>query len=100
MENSGVPEVKESAKVLRASVFFEPEYRELCLTLFNLFTPDKLTTSFLKDLVEANHVFLKILEYMSKSKHLVVGKRVTRKKGSSKKSTKGKAIYCLNIHVY
>jgi len=91
MENSGIPDVKESARVLKASVFFEPEYRELCLTLFNLYTPDKLTAGFLKDLVEANHVFLKILEHMARSKHMMIGKRIRRKKSKKKSKKQGPA---------
>ncbi len=86
MENSGDAEIKQSGKVIKAQVFFEPEYRELTLTLFNIYSPERFSPGFLKDLVEANHVFLKIMEHMSKSKHLMVGKRLKRrpvKKGDS-----------------
>ena len=86
MENSGEESIRHSAKVIRASIFFEPEYRELTLTLFNLYSPDKMSPGFLKDLVEANHVFLKILEHMAKSKHLVVGKRLKKRDAKTKKN--------------
>ncbi len=92
MENSSDADIKQSAKVIRASVFFEPEYRELTLALFHLYTPEKMSPGFLRDLVEANHVFLKIMEHMAKSKHLVVGKRVKKneKRRGKEKGTKGR----------
>ena len=43
MSNSKDEDIKKSATVLKASVFFEPEYRELCLMLFNLYSPEKMT---------------------------------------------------------
>ncbi len=89
MENSGDDSVRQSAKVIRANVFFEPEYRELTLALFNMYTPDKMSRGFLRDLVEANHVFLKIMEHMAKSKHLVVGKRMKKRAGGGGKKKKG-----------
>jgi timeless len=80
MDNSKNPELVRACSVLKASVFYEPEYRELCLMLFNIYTPQKMSTGFLKDLVETSHVFLKIMEHMSKSGHLVVGKKVKKRK--------------------
>ena len=44
MSNSQDEYIRNSAKVLKASVFFEPEYRELCLMLFNLYSPEKMTS--------------------------------------------------------
>jgi hypothetical protein len=36
----------------------------------------------LRDLVETTHVFLKLMEHMSKSKHIMVSKKSKRKKKS------------------
>jgi timeless len=87
LETDKVEEHRKSAQILKASVFYEPEYRELCLDLFNVYRQERFPLSFLKDLVETSHVFLKILEHMSKAKQLVVGKKV-RKRKSTKKGAK------------
>ncbi len=88
MENSSNEAIKQSAKVIKAGVFFEPEYRELCLSLFNLYTAEKFSLGFITDLVETNHVFLKLMEHMAKAKHLTVAKKVTRRKKGKMKSKK------------
>ena len=80
MDNSKSEDLVKASSVIKTSVFYEPEYRELCLTLFAAFTPEKMSTGFLKDLVETTHVLLKLMEHMSKRGHLVVGKRVKVKK--------------------
>ena len=67
MENSHNTEIKKSAQVIKANVFYEPEYRELCLDLFTIYAPDKLSMGFLKDLVETTHVFLKIIKNFTRN---------------------------------
>ena len=46
--------------MIKTSVFYEPEYRELVLTLLAVWAPDKMSAGFLKDLVETTHVLLKL----------------------------------------
>eukprot|EP00094_Tigriopus_californicus_P007121 TCALIF_06856-PA protein Name:"Similar to TIMELESS Protein timeless homolog (Homo sapiens)" AED:0.06 eAED:0.06 QI:44/0.83/0.71/0.85/0.83/0.71/7/0/1087 len=94
MQNNGKNDdiLRHSARVLLANVFYEPEYREVCLTLFSIFKSDKMTKSFLKDLVEANHVFLKLLEHMSKTNSLVIGKRLKKRRGGKKSKKGGKPL--------
>ena len=92
MDNSKNEDLVKASNVIKTSVFYEPEYRELCLTLFAAFTPDKMSAGFLKDLVETTHLLLKLMEHMSKKGHLVVGKRIkVKKKGKGGKSGRDKA---------
>lgn len=88
MDQSKNPEIVESSKRLKVKVFYEPEYRELCLMLFSIYTPAKMSNGFLKDLIETSHVFLKIMEKMSAGKHLIIGKKIRKKLTTGKKSKK------------
>lgn len=85
MVSSKDEKIKDSGLVLRADVFYEPEYRELCLTQLGLFSPEKMSLAHLKDLVEATHVFLKLMEHMSKSSHIMVSSKKVKKKSSKPK---------------
>ena len=86
MSNSKDEDVKKSGVVLRTDVFYEPEYRELCLQQLNIFNETKMSSNYLKDLVETTHAFLKLMESMSKSKHLVVKSKKKRKPKSQKRT--------------
>ena len=86
MSNSKDEDVKKSGVVLRTDVFYEPEYRELCLQQLNIFNETKMSSNYLKDLVETTHAFLKLMESMSKSKHLVVKSKKKRKPTSQKRT--------------
>ena len=59
----------------RASVFYESEYRELCLQQLSTFNPDKMSLGYLTDLVGTTHVFIKLMEVMSKGKKMLVSKK-------------------------
>ena len=71
--------VKQSGLILRSDVFYEQEYRELCLQQLNIYNETKMSLSYLKDLVETTHVFMKLMESMSKSNHLMVKSKKKRK---------------------
>ena len=86
MSNSKDEDVKKSGVVLRTDVFYEPEYRELCLQQLNIFNETKMSSNYLKDLVETTHAFLKLMESMSKSKHLVVKSKKKRKPTSQNRT--------------
>ena len=43
MSKSEDAKVRESAVILRADVFYEPEYRELCLQQLSLYQPEKMS---------------------------------------------------------
>jgi len=93
MEGSKDSTVKEAGKILMAGVFYEPEYRELCLQQLSTFNPDRMSLGYLTDLVHTTHVFLKLMEHMSKGKHLMVSKKTKvkkpKKKGDESKSGGG-----------
>jgi hypothetical protein len=43
MSKSEDPKVRESANILRADVFYEPEYRELCMQQLSLYQAEKMS---------------------------------------------------------
>jgi len=85
MEGSKDADIKEAGRVLKASVFYESEYRELCLQQLSSYNPDRMSVGYLTDLVATTHVFLKLMEHMSKNKHLIVSKK-SKKKPRGKKA--------------
>ena len=68
-------------------MFYESEYRELCLQQLSTFNPDKMSFGYLTDLVATTHVFLKLMEVMSRGKKMIVSKKkkVVKKSTGSKK---------------
>ncbi|CAF4815805.1 unnamed protein product [Pieris macdunnoughi] len=84
MDKSGDVSVKDSAKVIKSNVFYVLEYREFILTIFLDYDENKMPRSYLLDLVETVHLFLKMLEHYCKKTGLVVQKKV-RKKTKAKK---------------
>lgn len=90
MDKYGDESVKESSRVIKSNVFYLPEYRELCFGLLNTYDQVKLSKLYLKDLVETNHLFLKMLEdFATSTRRIIVktkGKR--KKKAKNSKNTK------------
>ncbi|XP_064262334.1 protein timeless homolog isoform X3 [Passer domesticus] len=82
MDRSPEPAVRDSSQVIKSNIFYLMEYRELFLTLFRKFDETKQPRSFLRDLVETAHLFLRMLERFCRGRaNLVVqSKRVRRKK--------------------
>ncbi|XP_006741087.1 protein timeless homolog [Leptonychotes weddellii] len=74
--------VRESSRIIKNNIFYVMEYRELFLALFRKFDERCQPRSFLRDLVETTHLFLKMLERFCRSRgNLVVqNKRKKRKK--------------------
>ncbi|KAK7576619.1 hypothetical protein V9T40_012905 [Parthenolecanium corni] len=82
--------VKESAHTIMSNIFYVIEYRELLMVLMNIFDPIKFSTEYLKDLIEANHIFMKLLDhYCKRHRTLVVQKK--GKSSKRKKKSKGPA---------
>merc|ERR1711963_783924 len=75
MVSSKDEKIQQSGMVLRADVFYEPEYREVCIQQLSLYQPEKMTLGHLKDIVETTHVFLKLMEHMSKSNHVMISSK-------------------------
>ncbi|KAJ2951910.1 hypothetical protein O0L34_g4163 [Tuta absoluta] len=88
MDKSSDPSVKESAKVLKSNIFYVLEYREFILSTFMNYDDNKMPRSYLVDLVETVHLFLKMLEYYCKKTGLVVQKKVRRKTKSKKQKAR------------
>ncbi|CAH0763660.1 unnamed protein product [Diatraea saccharalis] len=84
MEKTTDQSVKDSAKVLKSNIFYVLEYREFILDTVLNFDENKMPRSYLVDLIETVHLFLKMLEHYCKKTGLVVQKKV-RKKTKSKK---------------
>lgn len=85
MDKSTDPTVKESAKVLKSNIFYVLEYREFILNTFLNYDENKMPRSYLVDLVETVHLFLKMLEHYCKKTGLVVQKKI-KKKSKSKRN--------------
>ncbi|XP_065210655.1 protein timeless homolog [Planococcus citri] len=83
--------VRDSSHTIMSNIFYIVEYRELLMSLLNLFDEIKFSKEYLKDLIESNHVFMKMLEhYCKRHRALVVQNKpkAVRRKKKSKKSAK------------
>ncbi|XP_015285196.1 PREDICTED: protein timeless homolog [Gekko japonicus] len=82
MDHSQEEAVRNSSHILKNNVFYMMEYRELFLTLFRKFDERKQPRSFLKDLVETTHLFLKMLDKFCKGRNnvMVQTKKTKRRK--------------------
>ncbi|XKL60560.1 hypothetical protein PGB90_007617 [Kerria lacca] len=79
--------VMQSACTMMSNIFYVVEYREFLMGLLNLFDETKFSKEYLTDLIESNHIFMKILEHFCKRhRSLVVQKKVKLQK--RKKKTK------------
>lgn len=84
MDKSTDALVVESARIIKSNIFYVIEYRELILTLLITFDELKMSDVYLKDLLETQHIFLKMLEAFCKQTGGVV---VAEKKKSKRKKT-------------
>ncbi|KAJ7317842.1 hypothetical protein JRQ81_004004, partial [Phrynocephalus forsythii] len=82
MDHSQEDAVRHSSHILKNNIFYIMEFRELFLTLFRKFDETKQPRSFLKDLVETAHLFLKMLERFCKGRNnlVVQSKKVKKRK--------------------
>ncbi|XP_044851377.1 protein timeless homolog isoform X1 [Mauremys mutica] len=82
MDRSPDEAVRDSSKVIKNNIFYLMEFRELFLALFRKFEESRQPRSFLRDLVETTHLFLKMLEAFCRGRNnlVVQSKRVRRKK--------------------
>ncbi|KAM4588760.1 protein timeless homolog isoform 1-T2 [Odontesthes bonariensis] len=88
MDRSHDESIRQSSNVVKSNIFYMMEYREIFLTLLRKYDETKQPHSYLKDLVESTHLFLRMLERFCKGrKNLIVQrKRVKRKKSRGKKT--------------
>ncbi|XP_067170063.1 protein timeless homolog [Apteryx mantelli] len=82
MDRSPEQAVRDSSQIIKNNIFYLMEYRELFLALFRKFDETKQPRSFLRDLVETAHLFLRMLERFCRGRAglVVQSKRVRRKK--------------------
>ncbi|TKS71507.1 Protein timeless -like protein [Collichthys lucidus] len=67
----------------QCNIFYLMEYREIFLTLLRKYDETKQPQSYLKDLVESTHLFMRMLERFCKGrKNLMVQKKKVRRKRS------------------
>ncbi len=91
MDKYGSESIRNSSRVLKSNVFYVPEYREMCLVLLLNYKENQHSLTYLKDLVETNHIFLKLFEQFAKgNRHLVVQNKskVPQKRKKSKPKKK------------
>jgi hypothetical protein len=75
---------------LKDQLFYIQEFRELFISMLREFDPTKMSKNFLRDLIEANHIFILMLENQKKNGSLSVGIKKKKAKKSSKKTQKKK----------
>ncbi|KAK5650484.1 hypothetical protein RI129_001513 [Pyrocoelia pectoralis] len=81
MDKSSDEAVRRSAKVIKSTIFYVVEYRELIMTLLLTYDEILLSRLYLNDLIETQHIFLKMLQvYCSKNEVVVQKKKKTRRK--------------------
>ncbi|KAL0978263.1 hypothetical protein UPYG_G00168150 [Umbra pygmaea] len=86
MDRSRDENIRQSANVIKSNIFYLMEYREIFLTLLRKFDETKQPRSFLRDLVESTHLFLRMLERFCKGRsNLVVQKKRVKRKKSRRK---------------
>ncbi|XP_050692209.1 protein timeless homolog [Eriocheir sinensis] len=90
MDRSPSHEVRESSRVLKSRVFYVVEYREMMLLLLQNYDPVKMSLSYLRDAVEATHIFLKLLEgFCGRGRHVIVqgkARRAAQRKAKAAKA--------------
>uniref|UniRef100_A0A670HYE6 Timeless circadian regulator n=1 Tax=Podarcis muralis TaxID=64176 RepID=A0A670HYE6_PODMU len=95
MDHSQEEALRNSSHIIKNNIFYLMEYRELFLTLFRKFDATKQPRSFLKDLVETTHLFVKMLERFCKGRSSLVVqvycKKIKRKKKPARSAVQPRA---------
>ncbi|XP_067361897.1 protein timeless homolog isoform X2 [Channa argus] len=89
MDRSQEESIRQSSNVIKSNIFYLMEYREIFLTLLRKYDETRQPLSYLKDLVESTHLFLRMLERFCKGRKnlMVQRKKVRRKKSRGEKKT-------------
>uniref|UniRef100_A0A9J7Z155 Timeless circadian clock n=1 Tax=Cyprinus carpio carpio TaxID=630221 RepID=A0A9J7Z155_CYPCA len=89
MDRSKDVNIQHSSNVIKSNIFYLMEFREIFLTLLRKYDERMQPRSFLRDLVESTHLFLKMLERFCKGRNsLVVQVRTETEERKSKHSQK------------
>lgn len=87
MDHSKDENIRQSANVIKSNIFYMMEFREIFLTLLRKFDEKMQPCSFLRDLVESTHLFLRMLERFCKGRNnLLVQKKKTKRRKKKKNS--------------
>ncbi|XP_044073167.1 protein timeless homolog isoform X2 [Siniperca chuatsi] len=89
MDRSQDESIRQSSNVIKSNIFYLMEYREIFLTLLRKYDETRQPHSYLKDLVESTHLFLRMLERFCKGRKnlMVQKKKVKRKKSRGEKKS-------------
>ncbi|TMS18846.1 Protein timeless-like protein [Larimichthys crocea] len=89
MDRSQDETIRQSSSVIKSNIFYLMEYREIFLTLLRKYDETKQPHSYLKDLVESTHLFMRMLERFCKGRRnlMVQKKKVRRKRSRGEKKT-------------
>lgn len=85
MDHSKDENIRQSASVIKSNIFYLMEYREIFLTLLRKFDERMQPRSFLRDLVESTHLFLRMLERFCKGRNNLLVQKKKAKKAKRKK---------------
>ncbi|XP_014669894.1 PREDICTED: protein timeless homolog [Priapulus caudatus] len=88
MDKSSEPSIVESARVIKSNIFYVPEYKDIFLALLRKYDSTKQPRSFLKDIVETNHLFMRMMEKFCQSNSHVMVQAKRKKKKKKKKQAK------------
>ncbi|XP_027203833.2 protein timeless homolog [Dermatophagoides pteronyssinus] len=88
IESLNLPAASKMCYRIKTDIFTEPEYREMLLRLMQAYNEEKMSKAYLRDLIETNHMFLKMLEYHAKIS--LDFKVKVKKRKSSKRKKKSK----------
>ncbi|OTF70231.1 timeless-like protein [Euroglyphus maynei] len=84
IESLNLPAASKMCYRIKTDIFTEPEYREMLLRLMQAYNEEKMSKAYLRDLIETNHLFLKMLEYHAKIS-LDFKVKVKKRKSSKRK---------------
>lgn len=79
MDCSKTPLVRAISREIKSDLFYVVEYREMTFRLLLKYDPEKFSISYLSDLIQTVHLFIKLLEEFSKNTKLIVQK-ITKKR--------------------
>lgn len=90
MDKSSDEFISESSKIIKSNLFYTLEYRESLLTLMLTYKAQQLSNAYLFDLIETQHVFVKLLEgFVGKNNSIVVQRRQKQKTKKKSQPSKG-----------
>ncbi|XP_072020658.1 protein timeless homolog [Amphiura filiformis] len=89
MTRSKDSKIRESARVTQSNIFYVIEYKELFVMLLKKFDDVRCTKSFLIDLIETTHIFLKMLENYCNGKNKILVQKKGKKKKKRRRRNQG-----------